>query len=155
MTPAGNTQIGGVLMGVSHFMNWPNNTCSYYPAPEKRQCWCCGHKYPGHVFKDTRCNVCRGMAKGPYLPRRSCFNLHGSYSSLGKAMCQEPPPPPPKLRVSDEKIAAFLAELDTVCEKHGLGFTHEDSHGSFIVVNYEDDQLCTEYGLLNETGESQ
>ena len=39
--------------------------------------------------------------------------------------------------VEDPKIDAFLEEIWTVCERHGLGLSHEDGHGSFLVVSIE------------------
>lgn len=32
------------------------------------------------------------------------------------------------------KIDAFLEEIWMVCERHGLGLSHEDTHGSFEIV---------------------
>jgi hypothetical protein len=32
------------------------------------------------------------------------------------------------------KVDAFLEEIWTLCEKHGLALSHEDGHGSFLVV---------------------
>lgn len=41
-------------------------------------------------------------------------------------------------RVENPRIDAFLAEIETVCEKHGLSISHEDGHGAFEVVDYEE-----------------
>jgi len=39
------------------------------------------------------------------------------------------------------EVEAFLAEINKVCEKHGMGIAHEDGHGAFLIVDYEDDCL--------------
>ena len=39
------------------------------------------------------------------------------------------------------EVEAFLNELEAVCKRHGMGISHEDGHGSFLVVDYDDDQL--------------
>ena len=36
------------------------------------------------------------------------------------------------------RVDAFLAEIEAVCEKHGLSLAHEDVHGAFIVVDFTD-----------------
>lgn len=41
-----------------------------------------------------------------------------------------------KKDVENEKIDAFLAEIIEVSKKHGLSLSHEDQHGSFEVVQY-------------------
>jgi hypothetical protein len=40
-------------------------------------------------------------------------------------------------RGENPKIDAFLEEIWAVCEKHGLALSHEDGHGSFLVVPLE------------------
>lgn len=35
------------------------------------------------------------------------------------------------------KVDAFLADIWTVCERHGMALSHEDEHGSFKVVPIE------------------
>lgn len=43
-----------------------------------------------------------------------------------------------KKRVENPKIDAFLEEVEAVCERHGLSLAHEDGHGAFLVVDYDD-----------------
>ncbi|WP_028322374.1 hypothetical protein [Desulfatiglans anilini] len=39
------------------------------------------------------------------------------------------------------EIDAFLTEIATVCEKHGLVLAHEDLDGDFLVEDYTPDAL--------------
>jgi hypothetical protein len=41
-------------------------------------------------------------------------------------------------QVENPRIDAFLAEIETVCERHGLSISHEDGHGAFEVVDYDE-----------------
>jgi hypothetical protein len=47
--------------------------------------------------------------------------------------------------VSKKRIEAFEAELDALCAKHMLHFTHEDGHGVGLLYDaeeYELDPVC-------------
>lgn len=53
--------------------------------------------------------------------------------------------------IESEKIDAFLAAIDAVCEAHGFDIEHEDGHGSFKIVDrgrgsgaIDDANDCTE-----------
>jgi len=46
----------------------------------------------------------------------------------------------------DKMRNAFLQELASVCRKHGLSISHEDSQGAFMIVEY--DASCEEW-LMN------
>jgi len=37
------------------------------------------------------------------------------------------------------EVDAFLADIDAVCKKHGLSISHEDSHGGFRIVEYDEE----------------
>ncbi len=37
----------------------------------------------------------------------------------------------------------FLAEIISVCKKHNMSISHEDEHGLFRVVDY--DESCTDW----------
>lgn len=53
--------------------------------------------------------------------------------------------------LSDENVAAYLAEIVAVGKARGLSLSHEDGHGSFIVrVNnaYDDDTLATQSHVI-------
>jgi len=41
--------------------------------------------------------------------------------------------------VENEKIDSFLAEIISVCIKHGLSIGHEDCHGGFLVREFNHD----------------
>lgn len=43
-----------------------------------------------------------------------------------------------KKYVESAKIDDFLAEIAEVCKRHGLALGHEDSHGAFVVEEFED-----------------
>lgn len=61
-------------------------------------------------------------------------------------MNSEPNKTPPLQRWNDSlgkhvespRIDAFLAEIWAVCERHGLGISHEDVHGGFQIVAIKD-----------------
>ena len=36
-------------------------------------------------------------------------------------------------------IDAFLGDIEAVCQGHNLSISHQDGHGSFKVVMYDDD----------------
>jgi len=40
-----------------------------------------------------------------------------------------------------EEMQAFLADIETVCRKHGLSLAHEDEHGGFIVEELKERNL--------------
>lgn len=42
-----------------------------------------------------------------------------------------------KGEIENPKIDAFLAEIWAVCERHGMGLSHEDAHGGFEIVPIE------------------
>lgn len=37
-----------------------------------------------------------------------------------------------------KKVEDFLLEVRNLCKKHGLSISHEDGHGSFVIVEYAD-----------------
>lgn len=41
-------------------------------------------------------------------------------------------------RVVNPRIDAFLDEIDQVCQRHGLAISHEDGHGAFEIVDYDE-----------------
>ena len=52
----------------------------------------------------------------------------------------------------DEKeVAAFVAEVIAVCRRHGLAISHEDHHGAFEVVPYNDHDVAWLERAINET----
>ncbi len=59
-------------------------------------------------------------------------------------------PPPPASFPQPARVRAFLADLAVVCQRHGLSLSHEDQHGAFRVVKY--DEYCAEW-LANATDE--
>jgi hypothetical protein len=44
-----------------------------------------------------------------------------------------------KRRTRVPEIDAFIAEIEAVCKKHGLGISHEDVHGAFVIEAYNED----------------
>ncbi len=156
MTPATNTV--SITLRVDSGRHWisrmkrdAQRTCSYWQTPANKRCWRCGKAHHGQNFEGNKCNVCRSLSRGPYVMRRGCFN-NGIDSSIGKARCLPLPLPPPKLKVCDEMIAEFMSDIEAVCQKHGLGFDHEDTQGAFLIVEWEDDQLCGD-NTENNTGD--
>ena len=51
------------------------------------------------------------------------------------------------------KIDAFLEEVIEVCRKHGMSISHEDGHGSFLVVPFSDGDADCLMHADNSTGE--
>ena len=46
------------------------------------------------------------------------------------------------LTINDEhRLISFLADLKEVYIKHNMSISHEDSHGSMIVEDYDEDNL--------------
>lgn len=46
--------------------------------------------------------------------------------------------------VSEEQIvrrSAFLVELEVLMRKHNVSISHEDGHGAFILVDFNEDNL--------------
>lgn len=43
-----------------------------------------------------------------------------------------------KGEIENPKIDLFLKEILEVCDRHCLGISHEDSHGSFEIVSMSD-----------------
>lgn len=39
---------------------------------------------------------------------------------------------------TDTNIDLFLDEIALVCKRHGYSITHEDEHGNFKIVEYDD-----------------
>ena len=37
-----------------------------------------------------------------------------------------------------DNVRAFLVEIFSVCEKHGISIEHEDGHGAFILREYNE-----------------
>lgn len=40
--------------------------------------------------------------------------------------------------VTPQEMSNFLSEIEEVCKKHGLSISHEDYHGSFQVMEYDE-----------------
>lgn len=40
-----------------------------------------------------------------------------------------------------DHVENFLKELEELCKKHNLSINHEDDHGSFIVQQYEEENI--------------
>lgn len=36
------------------------------------------------------------------------------------------------------EVDAFVAEIDAVCKKHNMSISHEDSHGNFLIEEYNE-----------------
>ncbi len=47
-----------------------------------------------------------------------------------------PPPSRHRERNDHPEVAAFLDEIAEVCRKHGMGISHQDGHGAFIVERF-------------------
>ncbi len=43
--------------------------------------------------------------------------------------------------VENKKVDAFLKEIIEVCKKRGFSLSHEDTHGAFIVEEYDEDNI--------------
>lgn len=43
-----------------------------------------------------------------------------------------------KAYVENKEVDSFINEIISVCKKHGMSISHEDSHGGFIIVKYKD-----------------
>lgn len=37
-----------------------------------------------------------------------------------------------------DAISAFLEEIEAVCERHSISIGHEDGHGRFLILDYDD-----------------
>ena len=53
--------------------------------------------------------------------------------------------------IENAKIDAFLAEVIEVSKKHGLSIGHEDSHGSFLVHKFTQDNADCLMASADET----
>jgi len=40
-----------------------------------------------------------------------------------------------------EKVASFLNDIKSVCEKYRLSISHEDTHGAFSIKDYDEDTM--------------
>jgi hypothetical protein len=40
--------------------------------------------------------------------------------------------------MNDKAIELFIKEIIEVCKKHNLSIGHEDTHGAFIIANYDE-----------------
>jgi hypothetical protein len=40
--------------------------------------------------------------------------------------------------VENKEVDSFINEILTVCKKHGMSISHEDTHGGFSIVKYKD-----------------
>ncbi len=40
-----------------------------------------------------------------------------------------------------QRVKAFFEEIEKVCQKHGLSISHEDGHGSFIINEFDKDDI--------------
>ena len=47
------------------------------------------------------------------------------------------------MNTKQEKMDAFLDEIEAVCRKHNLSISHEDHHGSFIIEEFS--EHCMEW----------
>lgn len=54
--------------------------------------------------------------------------------------------------VENQKIDAFLAEIEAVCKRHGLSIAHEDGHGLFLVVDHDDRRAGAFEDAIDATG---
>lgn len=43
-----------------------------------------------------------------------------------------------RTQATSEKYEAFVAEIQSVCERHKMTISHEDGHGAFIVESDPD-----------------
>ena len=41
----------------------------------------------------------------------------------------------------DDRAKAFMADIRAVCEKHGMVIAHEDVHGAYSVVEYDEELM--------------
>lgn len=39
------------------------------------------------------------------------------------------------------KVEKFLDEIEKICKNHNMSIAHEDSHGAFIVENYDEENI--------------
>jgi len=39
-------------------------------------------------------------------------------------------------QVADENVISFLSEFEQLCKKHNLSIAHEDTHGAFIIEEF-------------------
>ncbi|MBU4332431.1 hypothetical protein KKD19_01570 [Patescibacteria group bacterium] len=44
-------------------------------------------------------------------------------------------------RVEDWLVEAFLGEIVDACKRHGFSLSHEDTHGAFIVEEYDEGNI--------------
>lgn len=42
-------------------------------------------------------------------------------------------------KTNNPSIIAFLEEIKDVCKKHGYSISHEDHHGSFVILKYSEE----------------
>ncbi len=42
--------------------------------------------------------------------------------------------------VESARMDSFLSEIHELCKKHGFCIEHEDTHGAFVVEQYNDDK---------------
>ena len=44
-------------------------------------------------------------------------------------------------REMNEKVDAFLSDIEEVCRSHGMSISHEDHHGAFIATDFSEENL--------------
>lgn len=52
--------------------------------------------------------------------------------------------------VESPKVDKFLLDVLKVCEKHGMSISHEDSHGGFEVVNFDEECVSWLWGASDK-----
>lgn len=55
---------------------------------------------------------------------------------------------------SDSQVKRFLEEIEEVSRKHNLVIGHEDSHGAFLVEDFDERNIRWLKDANNETKES-
>lgn len=45
------------------------------------------------------------------------------------------------IKIEDKKVDKFLDEIIEVCKKHNMSISHEDFQGSFLIENFDKDNI--------------
>jgi chitinase len=45
------------------------------------------------------------------------------------------------VKIENDQVAAFLAEIVALCKRYGFSLGHEDTQGAFIVERYDEDNI--------------
>ena len=59
-----------------------------------------------------------------------------------------------KTHIENPKVDVFLNDLIDVCKEHNLSLSHEDLHGAFQVVPYDDSFKAWLEQAMDKTGEN-